>query len=107
MISDHLHYNDVIISLNCMKQTIVFPVFRLKTLGQVCLHIEAVKKRNDKKPEVLPEYNCLVLSPANLWQQSIELFAQDTNLINTIFSYQVKTSDCTEIEEKSSLYRLF
>ncbi|EFN85276.1 sterol regulatory element-binding protein cleavage-activating protein [Harpegnathos saltator] len=60
----------------------------LKTLGQVCLHIEAVKKRNGKKPEVLPEYNCLVLSPANLWQQSIELFSQDTNLINTIFSYQ-------------------
>ncbi|XP_076236809.1 SREBP cleavage activating protein isoform X2 [Calliopsis andreniformis] len=60
----------------------------LKTLGQVCLHIEAVKKRNSKKPEVLPEYNCLVLSPANLWQRSIELYAQDTNLINTIYSYQ-------------------
>ncbi|EZA50256.1 Sterol regulatory element-binding protein cleavage-activating protein [Ooceraea biroi] len=59
-----------------------------KTLGQVCLHIEAVKKRNGKKSEILPEYNCLVLSPANLWQQSMELFAQDTNLINTIFSYQ-------------------
>ncbi|XP_015430485.1 PREDICTED: sterol regulatory element-binding protein cleavage-activating protein [Dufourea novaeangliae] len=60
----------------------------LKTLGQVCLHIEAVKKRNGKKPEVLPEYNCLVLSPANLWQRSIELYSQDTNLINTIYSYQ-------------------
>lgn len=64
-------------------------MFRSKTLGQMCLHIEAVKKRNGKKPEILPEYNCLVLSPANLWQQSMELFAQDTNLINTIFSYQV------------------
>lgn len=64
---------------------------RLKTLDQVCLHIEAVKKRNGKKPEVLPEYNCLVLSPANLWQRSIELYAQDTNLINTIYSYQVRT----------------
>nr|XP_050850645.1 sterol regulatory element-binding protein cleavage-activating protein [Vespula vulgaris]XP_050850646.1 sterol regulatory element-binding protein cleavage-activating protein [Vespula vulgaris]XP_050850647.1 sterol regulatory element-binding protein cleavage-activating protein [Vespula vulgaris]XP_050850648.1 sterol regulatory element-binding protein cleavage-activating protein [Vespula vulgaris]XP_050850650.1 sterol regulatory element-binding protein cleavage-activating protein [Vespula vulga len=60
----------------------------LKTLGQVCLHIEAAKKRNGKKPEVLPEYNCLVLSPANLWQQSIELFSQDTNLIGTVFSYK-------------------
>lgn len=64
-------------------------IFRLKTLDQVCLHIEAVKKRNGKKSEVLPEYNCLVLSPANLWQRSIELYAQDTNLINTIYSYQV------------------
>ncbi|XP_063979282.1 sterol regulatory element-binding protein cleavage-activating protein [Diachasmimorpha longicaudata] len=62
----------------------------LKTLGQVCLHIEAVKKRNAnaKKPEVLPEYNCLILSPANLWQQSIELFNQDNDVIGTIFSYQ-------------------
>lgn len=63
--------------------------FRLKTLGQVCLHVEAVKRRNAKKPDVLPEYNCLVLSPANLWQQSIEMFNQDNNLIGTIYSYQV------------------
>ncbi|XP_054005526.1 sterol regulatory element-binding protein cleavage-activating protein [Hylaeus anthracinus] len=60
----------------------------LKTLDQVCLHIEAIKKRNGKKQEILPEYNCLVLSPANLWQRSIELYTQDTNLINTIYSYQ-------------------
>ncbi|XP_011494739.1 PREDICTED: sterol regulatory element-binding protein cleavage-activating protein [Ceratosolen solmsi marchali] len=60
----------------------------LKSLAQVCLHIEAIKKRNVKKLEVLPEYNCLVLSPANLWQQSIEAFNQDTNLIGTVFSYQ-------------------
>ncbi|XP_012288280.1 sterol regulatory element-binding protein cleavage-activating protein [Orussus abietinus] len=60
----------------------------LKTVDQVCLHVEAVKKKNAKKPDVLPEYNCLVLSPANLWQQSVEMFSKDTNLIGTIFSYQ-------------------
>lgn len=65
--------------------------FRGKTLGQVCLHVESVKKRNTKKTEVLPEYNCLVLSPANFWQRSIENFNQDTNIIGTIFSYQVNT----------------
>ncbi|KAJ8666955.1 hypothetical protein QAD02_008617 [Eretmocerus hayati] len=59
-----------------------------KSLGQICLHVEAIKKKNPKKPEVLPEYNCLILSPANLWQRSIEAFNQDTNLIGTIFSYQ-------------------
>lgn len=64
----------------------------LKTLGQTCLHVESVKKRNLKKPEVLPEYNCLLLSPANFWQRSIEAFNQDNNLIDTIFSYQVTTS---------------
>ncbi|KAK0079274.1 hypothetical protein PV325_001450 [Microctonus aethiopoides] len=60
----------------------------LKTLGQVCLHIEAIKKGNTKKTEILPEYNCLVLSPANLWQQSIEKFNRDTDLTGTIFSFQ-------------------
>jgi hypothetical protein len=61
----------------------------LKSLAQVCLHVEAIKKRNVKKLEVLPEYNCLILSPANLWQQSIEAFNHDTNIIGTVFSYQV------------------
>lgn len=56
----------------------------------MCLHIEAIKKRNNKNPEILPEYNCLVLSPANLWQQSIEMFNRDTDILGTIFSYQVK-----------------
>ncbi|XP_057319656.1 sterol regulatory element-binding protein cleavage-activating protein [Microplitis mediator] len=60
----------------------------LKTLGNMCLHIEAIKKRNNKNPEILPEYNCLVLSPANLWQQSIEMFNRDTDILGTIFSYQ-------------------
>ena len=64
--------------------------YRKRSLSQVCLHIEAVKKRNLKKPGVLPEYNCLVLSPANFWEGSIESFNQDTNLIGTVFSYQVK-----------------
>ncbi|XP_012252105.2 sterol regulatory element-binding protein cleavage-activating protein isoform X2 [Athalia rosae] len=63
-------------------------MMKLKTLDQVCLHVEAVKRRNSKKPDVLPEYSCLVLSPANLWQQSIELFNHDTNLIGTIYTYQ-------------------
>lgn len=64
----------------------------LKTLGEMCLHIEGVKRKNVKKGEVLPEYNCLILSPANLWQRSIELFNQDTNLIASIFSYEVSNS---------------
>ncbi|XP_034937931.1 sterol regulatory element-binding protein cleavage-activating protein [Chelonus insularis] len=59
-----------------------------QSLGQVCLHVEAIKKENSKKSEILPEYNCLVLSPANVWQQSIEMFNRDNDLIGKIFSYQ-------------------
>lgn len=59
-----------------------------KSLSQVCLHVEAVKKMNSKRLSVLPEYNCLILSPANFWQQSIDAFNRDTNLIETVFSYE-------------------
>jgi hypothetical protein len=36
----------------------------------------------------LPEYNCLLLSPANLWQQNRATFQDDSNLLGTIFNYQ-------------------
>ncbi|XP_067004981.2 sterol regulatory element-binding protein cleavage-activating protein isoform X2 [Anabrus simplex] len=58
-----------------------------KTLSHLCLHVEAVKMKSDKKM-LLPEYNCLVLSPANLWQQNREHFQEDPNLLSTIFNYQ-------------------
>lgn len=69
------------------------------SLSQICLHVEAVKKRNPKKPDILPEYNCLVLSPANFWQRSIETFNKDTNLISTIFSHQSLQKGKTSIAE--------
>lgn len=58
-----------------------------KTLSHLCLHVEAVKTKSDKKLQ-LPEYNCLVLSPANLWQQNPELYHEDPNLLSTIYNYQ-------------------
>lgn len=60
-----------------------------KSLGQLCLHVEIVKNKNVKKYDALPEYNCLVLSPANIWQRSLQSFNQDNNLVNTIYSYPV------------------
>lgn len=57
------------------------------TLGRVCLHVETVKRRD--RAAVFPEYNCLVLSPANLWQQSVHTFNQDAALLATIFQHHV------------------
>ena len=59
----------------------------LQSLGQICLHVEAVKK--SKRNEILPEYSCLVLSPANFWKQNAQQFVQDASVLNTIFEYQV------------------
>ncbi|XP_058065673.1 sterol regulatory element-binding protein cleavage-activating protein [Anopheles bellator] len=53
------------------------------TLSHLCLHVENVKRSSQQT--LFPEYNCLVLSPANLWQQNIQSFNKDNNLLNTIF----------------------
>ncbi|KAJ9574024.1 hypothetical protein L9F63_008550, partial [Diploptera punctata] len=58
-----------------------------KSLSHVCLHVESAKMKSDKKM-ALPEYNCLTLSPANLWQQNHNKFQEDSNLLGTVFSYQ-------------------
>ena len=38
---------------------------------------------------VLPEYNCLLLSPSNLWHRDFNKFQLDANLIHTVYNYQV------------------
>ncbi|KAJ6645206.1 Sterol regulatory element-binding protein cleavage-activating protein, partial [Pseudolycoriella hygida] len=55
------------------------------TLAHICLHVENVKQST--KESLFPEYNCLILSPANFWQQSSSNFNRDTNLLNTIFQH--------------------
>ncbi|GLV41628.1 SREBP cleavage activating protein [Carabus blaptoides fortunei] len=60
-----------------------------RTLAHLCLHVESVKRAEHIQTEpVLPEYNCLVLSPANFWQQNVQQFNQDSHLLTTIFNHQ-------------------
>lgn len=65
-----------------------------KTLGHVCLHIEATKRNIQDQSNILPQYNCLVLSPANLWNQDLQQFSQDNSILNTIFNQHVRLQDC-------------
>ena len=37
---------------------------------------------------MLPDYGCLIFSPANLWKRDINTFQMDDNLISTIFHFQ-------------------
>lgn len=57
------------------------------TLSNLCLHVENVKRSH--KESLFPEYNCLVLSPANFWRQNIHNFNRDTSLLNTIYQHHV------------------
>ncbi|XP_049885898.1 sterol regulatory element-binding protein cleavage-activating protein [Pectinophora gossypiella] len=60
------------------------------TLLQHCYQIEGIKRRDSRASleRVLPEYGCLLLSPASLWQQSLQTFSLDANIISTVYNYQ-------------------
>lgn len=58
------------------------------TLSNLCLHVENVKRSH--KDVLFPEYNCLVLSPANFWKQNIHNFNKDNNLLETIYRHHVR-----------------
>lgn len=62
------------------------------TLSDICLHVENVKvnqqtqhQQPQQPPQLFPEYNCLLLSPANFWHQNQAQFNKDPALLNTIF----------------------
>lgn len=57
------------------------------TLSNLCLHVDSIKR--PQKDVYFPEYNCLVLSPANFWRQNIHTFNKDNCLLNTIFQQHV------------------
>ncbi|KAK9879461.1 hypothetical protein WA026_006532 [Henosepilachna vigintioctopunctata] len=59
-----------------------------RSLGHLCLHVEALKSIKADYRDILPQYSCLVLSPANLWQQNVELFSRENSIITTIFKQQ-------------------
>lgn len=70
-----------------------------KSLGHVCLHVEAVKKSKDVRSDILPQYSCLVLSPANFWHQDVQEFAQDSSILNTVFNHQNLQKGKTSVAE--------
>lgn len=57
------------------------------TLSNLCLHVDNIKRQH--KDVLFPEYNCLVLSPANFWKQNIHNFNRDNCLLSTIFQHHV------------------
>lgn len=69
-----------------------------KSLGHVCLHVENIKKKNGRN-DILPEYSCLVLSPANFWRQDVQQFSLDNSILSTVFNYQNIQKGKTSLSE--------
>ncbi|CAL4227317.1 unnamed protein product, partial [Meganyctiphanes norvegica] len=57
------------------------------SFGSECLLIEeVVKKYASEAGVVLPHYNCLMLSPADLWERNINTFLHDPHVLSTVDS---------------------
>ena len=52
-----------------------------------CLRTDGLSPRY-RSMNILPEFGCLILTPASLWGKDSGLFQMDSKLVSTIFNYQ-------------------
>lgn len=77
----HLHHNESV------------------TLGSECLLIEGVVKKMQSAGQVLPHYNCLMLSPADLWSRNLHSFLQDPSVLLTVNSLMASYEGQTNVAD--------
>ena len=58
-----------------------------QTLRDICLYVEGLSPDARSFHPFLPEFGCLVLSPANLWKHNEVIFREDASFLDTIYSY--------------------
>lgn len=65
-------------------------MFRSTSLEDECLRTDGLSTRykSSSAVNVLPEYGCLVISPANVWRKDPSAFQMDPNIVDTVFNYQ-------------------
>lgn len=62
-----------------------------RSLEEVCLQVTDLLPGLRKLRNLLPEHGCLLLSPANFWQNDREHFHADPDIIRTIHQHEPKT----------------
>ena len=54
-----------------------------------CLRTDGLAPRyRSSLSSILPDYGCLILSPANIWRKDSGLFQSDGNIVDTVFQLQ-------------------
>ena len=54
-----------------------------------CLRTDGLAPRyRSTLSSILPDYGCLILSPANIWRKDSSLFQSDDNIVDTVFQLQ-------------------
>ncbi|XP_067127513.1 LOW QUALITY PROTEIN: sterol regulatory element-binding protein cleavage-activating protein [Centruroides vittatus] len=66
------------------------------SLSDICLQ---VSEPVDKSFQGLPQYSCLIVSPAHIWMQDINRFQQDSDIIKTIFKSSGDISDSSNLRD--------
>ncbi|KAG8189219.1 hypothetical protein JTE90_013751 [Oedothorax gibbosus] len=67
------------------------------SLGNLCLQ---VSEPIDKLAyDVLPHYDCLMISPSSIWQNDINKFKDDPDIIKTIFTRKDSTVDLSSFRD--------
>lgn len=69
------------------------------SLGTECLLIEGVVKKLQSAGQVLPHYNCLMLSPADLWARNQFSFLQDPHVLLTVNSLMASYEGQTNVAD--------
>lgn len=62
-----------------------------RSLEDLCLQVTDLLPGLRKLRNLLPEHGCLLLSPANFWQNDRERFHADPDIIRTIHQHEPKT----------------
>ncbi|CAG0897071.1 unnamed protein product [Darwinula stevensoni] len=79
-----------------------------KTLSEYCTHVEEPLHYLPSNISVLfPHYNCLLLSPANIWKKAQHLFLQDSDFLHSIHRLQARKLLEITKDSSSSLTELF
>uniref|UniRef100_A0A3Q2YY30 Sterol regulatory element-binding protein cleavage-activating protein n=1 Tax=Hippocampus comes TaxID=109280 RepID=A0A3Q2YY30_HIPCM len=62
----------------------------VRSLESLCLQVADLLPGLRRMQSVLPEHGCLLVSPANYWQNQRELFDTDPNLLKTVQKHEPK-----------------
>ncbi|CAG0884691.1 unnamed protein product, partial [Cyprideis torosa] len=74
-----------------------------RSLKDSCMHIEEpLKSLPSNISSMFPKFNCLIVSPANIWGNSVEDFLRDEDLLKTVQKYQVSLIRSMEEEPQGT-----
>ncbi|ETE63625.1 Sterol regulatory element-binding protein cleavage-activating protein, partial [Ophiophagus hannah] len=79
------------LTLGLLPSCLLASSSRIKSLDDVCLQVTDLLPGLKKLRGLLPEHGCLLLSPANFWQNDQERFGADPDIIKTIHQHEPKT----------------